>query len=401
MPRLIVSIVLLFACSSTAAAETLPRLLKITWREGPEYPLGIQDSAFAVVKREIVSAGGFSRHPKDVAKHYPDAFAGEPATGGVASGFTGIAFTINPTDPAATWTRIVNIPGPPRQAAATVTVGDDVYAIGGFNYTEPRAYRDTYRLTHEDKNWTWTKLAAPLPWPVCEAAALSIGEKIYLVGGADMYAAAGSKNADFNSEASRTGEPVGRALLVLDTKDPGAGWKRMADIPGSPRFNTTAEVVGGKIYALGGVHRGTRDGDSTYANVVDSWLYDPSTDHWSALPSMPHGANRSAVAYADRYIILIGGFKYETTRRPNGARETVYSADEKKMKFAQHFEDRVLVFDTKDNRLGITDPLLDPSSTPMVSIDGDVIYTLGGEGGRRLWHPATFQIGKIRPLEKP
>ena len=68
-------------------------MLKIDWRQGPEYPLGIQDSAFGIIAGNIVSAGGFSRYPKDVVSHYPDTFAGG------ASGFTGITFAFDPASP--------------------------------------------------------------------------------------------------------------------------------------------------------------------------------------------------------------------------------------------------------------------------------------------------------------
>jgi len=47
------------------------------------------------------------------------------------------------------------------------------------------------------------------------------------------------------------------------------------------------------------------------------------------------------------------------------------------------------------NQFGTGDPFLDKSSYPMAVIREDTIYTLGGEGGNRLWHPATFQVGKI------
>src|SRR5437870_2312504 len=60
------------------AYEALPRLLKISWQEGPEYPMGIQDSGLGVLDGKIVSAGGFSRHPKDVVAKHPDAFDGQP-----------------------------------------------------------------------------------------------------------------------------------------------------------------------------------------------------------------------------------------------------------------------------------------------------------------------------------
>jgi serine/threonine protein kinase len=46
-----------------------------------------------------------------------------------------------------------------------------------------------------------------------------------------------AKDPDFNSEKGRSGQPVGRGLLMLDTKHTEAGWQRLADIPGSPRFD--------------------------------------------------------------------------------------------------------------------------------------------------------------------
>ena len=45
--------------------------------------------------------------------------------------------------------------------------------------------------------------------------------------------------------------------------------------------------------------------------------------------------------------------------------------------------------------------LLDKTSWPMATIRGDTIYCLGGEGGSRLWHPATFQIGKVETIYRP
>jgi hypothetical protein len=60
-----------------------------------------------------------------------------------------------------------------------------------------------------------------------------------------------------------------------------------------------------------------------------------------------------------------------------------------------HIEATVLVFDAKTKQFGTADPFLDQTSFPMAVVHNDTIYTLGGEGGARLWHPATFQIGKI------
>src|SRR3990170_8604835 len=95
----------------------LPRLLRVSWREGPEYPMGIQDSAFEILDQTIISAGGFSRHPKDVVGKHPDAFDGQ------TSGFTKLTFLFDPKNTEEGWRRIADAPGPPRQAAATAVVG--------------------------------------------------------------------------------------------------------------------------------------------------------------------------------------------------------------------------------------------------------------------------------------
>jgi hypothetical protein len=48
---------------SLAAANCLEagRPFRIRWREGPEYPLGIQDAAFALLDGRVIPAGGFTR----------------------------------------------------------------------------------------------------------------------------------------------------------------------------------------------------------------------------------------------------------------------------------------------------------------------------------------------------
>jgi hypothetical protein len=55
----------------------------------------------------------------------------------------------------------------------------------------------------------------------------------------------------------------------------------------------------------------------------------------------------------------------------------------------------VMIYDTKTGTFGAGAPMLDQSAWPMATIDGNTIFSLGGEGGVRLWHPATFQIGRI------
>jgi hypothetical protein len=299
--------------------EELKPILKIQWRLGPDYPMGIQESAVGIISGKVVSAGGFSRHPKDVVKHYPDAFGGEP------SGFTKLTFMFDPQNESAGWKRITDRPGPARQGAAVAVVDNMLYAMGGFSYTQPTCYRDTYRLLEKDGQWVWEELqTCRLPWPVYVASngAAVIGKKISLFGVADYFASAGANGPDFHVDAGRTGVPVGRALLVLDTPNLKAGWKRLADYPGVPKFNAGLAAVGGKLYALGGQRISYKLGpgdqlirtgatmETEGCNVTDSWKYDPASNQWTQLRDVPHGCARTAIVYADRYIVLVSGYKF-------------------------------------------------------------------------------------------
>ena len=383
---------LLAAGFGILGAGELEPMLSIEWREGPEYPLGIQEAVMGIVGGKLVAAGGFTRHAKDVVDYHPDAF------GGAANGFTSIAFALDPSREAAGWQRIPDIPGPSRQGAGMAILGEALYAVGGFNYTEPRTYTQVCRLSRRDGQWRWETLPCDLPWPATEGSAVAIGDRIYYIAAADMFVAPGAENADFHSEAGRDGDPVGQALLMLDTTDLEAGWQRLADCPGTPRFDAGVATAGGKLYLLGGIFAPVDRGDGpAYSNVVDSWVYDPATNAWSQLPDMPHGANRRAVTHRDRYIVLISGYRYGTTRLLSGEIAEVYTDEEKALDWKAFFETTVLAYDAKTGALGSADSLLERTSWPMACIDGETVYVLGGEGGR-LWHPATFQIGTLKEL---
>ena len=373
-----------------AAPTELKPMLKIEWRLGPDYPMGIQDSAVGIVDGKVVSAGGFTRHPLNILEEHPDAFGGEQ------SGFTKLTFVLDPEDEEAGWKRIADVPGPARQGAAVAVVDDAMYIMGGINYDQPLTYRDTYRLRCRNGRWAWRKLrTCQLPWPVYGAADSTavIGKKIYLFGVADFFQAPGTDAQDFHTEAGRDGSPVSKALLMLDTTDLDAGWQRLADCPGLPQFDAGVAAAGGKIYRLGGVYAPLAKTEYPYYNAVDSWVYDPATDRWSRLPDMPHGSNRRALVYDDRYIVLIAGGKYAQTWSLDGTKTDVYTDAEKALEWI--FYDTVLVYDTQTGQLGTADRLVEKTSYPSSTIVGDTIYCLGGEGGPRLWHPATLQIGKI------
>ena len=379
-------------------ARELKPMLKIQWRLGPDYPMGIQDSAVGYVGGKIVSAGGFTRHSLSILARYPDAFGGRP------SGFTKLAFVFDPRREELGWQRIPDVPGPMRQGGAVAVVDDAMYVMGGINYDEPYTYRDTYQLRCRDDEWVWTKLeSCELPWPVYGAAASTavIGKRIYLFGVADFYPAPDAEGPDFHTEEGRKGSPVSKALLILHTEDLTSGWKRLPDCPGLPQFDAGVAAAGGRIWRLGGIYAPVKKpsdsgrGEFAYYNAVDSWVYDPGTHTWSRLRDMPDGSNRRALTYQDRYVLLIAGYKYPVTWQLDGTRRDAYRAEEKARDWKEFFQDSVLVYDTKTGQLGTADSLMERTSYPSSAIVGDTIYCLGGEAGPRLWHPATLQIGKI------
>ena len=386
------------------APVDLKPMLKIQWRLGPDYPMGIQDSAVGNVGDKIVSAGGFTRHPLDIVAKHPDAFGDEASGKKRQSGFTKLTFALDPAREDLGWQRIVDMPGPARQGNAVAVVGDAMYVMGGTNYDDPKTYRDTYRLQCRDGQWKWTKLGTcQLPWPVYGASGSTavIGRKLYLLATADFFQPPGAKSADFHSEAGREGSPVGSALLVLDTEVTAAGWRRLADCPGVPQFDAAVTAIGGKIWRLGGIHAPVDPSEVPaklrlpYYNAVDSWVYDPGVDQWLRLRDMPHGSNRRALPYGDRYVILVAGYKYSYTWNLDGTRTNTLTADEKGKDWKAFFQDTVLVYDTKTGWLGTADSLVERTSYPAATIIGDTIYCLGGEGGPRHWHPCTLHIGKI------
>ncbi len=372
--------------------DELQPMLRIEWRLGPDYPMGIQDSAAGCVDGMVVSAGGFTRHPLDICRQHPDAFGGE------VSGFTRLTFAFCPEDESAGWRRIADMPGPARQGAAVAVVNGALYAMGGINYAEPYTYSDVCRLRKDGDRWVWEELPdARLPWPVYGSACSTavIGNKVYLLGVADFFQGPGADGPDFHSEAGRNGDPVGSALLVLDTTCIGAGWKRLADCPGVPKFDSGVAAAGGKIYQLGGIFAPLAKSPYAYYNAVDCWEYNPESDGWARLRDLPHGANRRALVYEDRYILLIAGYKYPKTWHPDGSVTDALTAEEQSRAWESFFEKTVLVYDTRSGRLGTADPLLEQTSIPSAGSVGDTLYCLGGEGGPRLFHPATLQIGKV------
>ncbi|MFB9993285.1 NPCBM/NEW2 domain-containing protein [Deinococcus oregonensis] len=96
---------------------------------------------------------------------------------------------------------------------------------------------------------------------------------------------------------------------VLDLTGGAAAWTVAAPLP-NPRHHMGSAVMGGKIYAVGGQH----GHDQASVTQTSLHVYDPATDTWTALQSLPrarsHIANSTFVS-AGRLIVAGGESSHE------------------------------------------------------------------------------------------
>jgi hypothetical protein len=372
---LLALVCLLSSITSTGIAASKPQLelrnmLKIDWQRGPNLPQGFQDSGGDFVGDYLVTVGGFCSGLDESRKpgHYP-------------RGFLNKTWALNTSDSQASWLQLPDFPGIARQELFGLTVNNELYLWGGFNYTEPYCYADGYKLSRKSDKWSWSKLP-DLPWPLGSSAVCAIGDKIYISGGSDY-----DSNA-FYTECDRKGQNqrMGSRLLVFDTRKPEKGWTRLADCPGTPRWVACMAAVKGRIYLIGGA-TGDHAGMPQYAQspgyktVVDNWIYEPKTDKWQRMSDLPVSSGNfpsGTIVYKNRYILLIGGCQYPKVANPDGTVRDSYGTPSKLNGTGTYFND-VFVYDTVKCIFGTADPLPINNNLPLAVISGDELFLMGGE----------------------
>lgn len=93
--------------------------------------------------------------------------------------------------------------------------------------------------------------------------------------------------------------------------DDATSWTVAASMP-NPRNHLGGATVAGKIYAVGGQHAGNEH----TGNQSDVHAYDPQTDTWSAVASMPKplGHITSSIIVRNGHIIVAGGVTQGITK---------------------------------------------------------------------------------------
>lgn len=106
-------------------------------------------------------------------------------------------------------------------------------------------------------------------------------------------------------------------MWSLDLLDPGATWVTHASMT-HPRNHIGAAAVGGKFYAIGGQLL-ELEGCSN-KDVVE--VYDPATDTWTDLPSLPQplGHITPSTFSIDAGILIISGVTDKRSKCCDNAR---------------------------------------------------------------------------------
>jgi Kelch motif protein len=127
-----------------------------------------------------------------------------------------------------------------------------------------------------DQGW---REIAPMPAPRSQGAAVAIGGRIYIVGGAQ-------------------GDRLVPPTYVYDTASD--RWTTAASIP-TPRDHLAAAAIDGRVCAIGGRKL------SLLQNLAVFECYDPAADSWRSLPDAPTARGGLGAATIGSRIFVAGG----------------------------------------------------------------------------------------------
>lgn len=190
----------------------------------------------------------------------------------------------------------------PVHHGASAAIGRKFYVFGGFRLPgtgKPGWYPENRAWVFDLDTQAWSELP-PMPTARGALAAVAVGKKIYVSGGARIPQ--GMQVPD-GLLAGGPMELVG-ALEVFDT-DTNA-WSTLAAMP-TPRNHHSIAEVNGKIYAIGG-RVGSCYSGGWSTNVWMNEEYDIATNTWATRAAMPTARSGTGiVATNDGLVHVLGG----------------------------------------------------------------------------------------------
>ena len=201
------------------------------------------------------------------------------------------------------WTKKAPMPRPAHHAALAALNGK-IYAFGGFVAPATTAIplgaawepiADAWEFNPATDSW---KPLAPLPGKRGSATAAEVNGKIYIIGGATTME--GSKDPFF------TAFGPAKVLATNDVYDPATNKWESRNPMSVPRNHAFGGVVNGKVYVIGGRTGQAFILSATNTDVVEE--YNPASNTWSIpMERMPTARSGGASGTDGRRIYVAGG----------------------------------------------------------------------------------------------
>lgn len=188
----------------------------------------------------------------------------------------------------------------------------------------------------------WRELPPIAGGPRQEHSVTALDGKVYVIGGIVPTAEGELTTVD--------------RVEIYDTRT--ERWSEAAPLP-IPLNHPNVAAVDGRIYVLGGL-----SGGDSWEALGDSFVYDPETDRWTTLASMPeeHQRGSAAMGTKDGSIYMAGGMR-TLTPGPDGLQDTVNT---------------VSAYDVDKGRWHSLDPLPQARDHAGGAIVGKTFFVLGG-----------------------
>lgn len=169
-------------------------------------------------------------------------------------------------------------PGRYGMANGDCAIGSKLYVVGGINQS---LGTDDWLDIYDDTTDTWSSGAVYPLGGIAAAACAAVGGLLYVAGG--VVAGAGT-------DAGRVYTPGSDS------------WAAIAVMPG-PRVGNAGVALGGFFYSIGG-EDSSIGGSPTTADV---YRYNPGTNTWATMASLPSARSGAAAAAIGGYIYVAGG----------------------------------------------------------------------------------------------
>ncbi len=156
--------------------------------------------------------------------------------------------------------------GAPRAYACAVSYGEAVYVVGGAN--AEGALASVLRIEWQAGR-PRIEAAPALPRPLSQHACALSGSRLYVLGGQATAAAASA------------------SLLMLDLADLRKGWIELEPVPAAGRVLPVFAALGASLYVFGGAElRPGESGQPVRRYLKDGWRYEPGKG-WKAVAALP------------------------------------------------------------------------------------------------------------------